>query len=124
LTIGANGHSTPVLDKLPWGTYELKETLAPAGFFIDPTVYTYKISGNALYDPNDGLTVEAKVTNAPIPGPGPEPEPTPAPTGAVAGIIQVLAFTGVAPVIPIAGISTIAGGLGLFIASLIRRRRK
>jgi hypothetical protein len=134
LTIGADGHSTPVLDELPWGTYELIETLAPAGFSIDPTVYTYKISGNALYEPNDGLTVEANVTNAPIPGGGTTTITTTtttpaAPILAVAGIatpgiIQVLAFTGADPAIPIAGIGAITGGLGLFIASLIRKRKK
>ncbi len=37
------------------------------------------------------------------------------------GVIQVLAFTGMDPIIPIAGIGTVLIGFGLFIVSLKKR---
>jgi hypothetical protein len=73
-----------------------------------------------------------------VPGPGPTPAPGPAPaavttagvvdvaalTTGTTGGIQVLAFTGIDPIIPISAGSAIAGGLGLFITSLLKRNRK
>lgn len=54
---------------LPWGTYTLQETSAPAGYLVDPNVYTYHIGGNALFVEDDTNVLDAydEVTNDPIP---------------------------------------------------------
>jgi hypothetical protein len=61
---------------LPWGTYTLQETSAPAGYLVDPNVYTYHIGGNALFvedDTNNALDTYDEVTNDPIPPVPPVP---------------------------------------------------
>ena len=119
------------LSGLPWGKWELTETIEPSGYEIDLLPHVYLIGGSGLKMAGSSVNVNADVVNVPksTPGPDPEPEPTPEPEGTitVAGItsgIQVLAFTGIAPIIPISGGSALAGGLSLFIASLIKRNRK
>jgi len=60
---------------LPWGTYTLQETSAPAGYLVDPNVYTYHIGGNALFVEDDSNVLDAydEVTNDPIPPVPPVP---------------------------------------------------
>lgn len=60
---------------LPWGTYALQETSAPAGYLVDPNVYTYHIGGNALFVEDDSNVLDAydEVTNDPIPPVPPVP---------------------------------------------------
>ncbi|OQA22455.1 MAG: Cna protein B-type domain protein [Actinobacteria bacterium ADurb.Bin346] len=110
-TVVTGPDGTANVTLVSWGTYTVREESAPAGYILDMREYTVIVSSSSI-------NVNLNVQNTPV-----------TTTVTVAGIsspgvIEVLAFTGVAPVIPIAGISTIAGGLGLFTASLIRRRRK
>jgi uncharacterized surface anchored protein len=110
-----------LFENLEWGTYQIVETNSLGYIAAKPIVVT-------INSDNAESGVKYTITNSK------ESIPDKEDTGIQSvevqdevpqgGIIQVLAFTGVTPVIPIAGISTIAGGLGLFIASLIKRRRK
>lgn len=117
LVTDADGKAS--IDGLPWGIYTLQETSAPAGYFIDPNVYTYHIGGNALFMEDDTNVLDAydEVTNVPVPpstGGGETPLIT------VAGIteeeseggiqvlgIQELPFTGFQYIIMLIGVSMI-----------------
>jgi hypothetical protein len=91
-----------------WGTYTVKEMFAPTGYLVDPTIYTVVIGANST-------TVTLSVKNTPTGG---------GRTVTVAGItegIQVLAFTGIDPIIPIAGGSAVIAGLAILLATLRRR---
>jgi hypothetical protein len=123
------------VEGLPWGIYELTEVAPPpAGYLLDPAVYTYNIGGEALFEGSSGTIAASDiVTNDPVPpgdgdgdGDITTVTTTATPTIGVAGIIEVagLAFTGVNPVIPFGGMGVIASGLGLLVASLIRKRKK
>lgn len=127
-TTQSNGNA--VFQNLPWGIYKLQEISAPAGFYIDPNIYWVKVAGK--YNGNPDIPIAGggdedawgfiNVKDNPIPRPGPGPGPSP--TVTVAGTVEVLAFTGLNPVIPISGASVALSGLGLFVASLIRRKKQ
>ena len=126
-TTGPDGKAN--FTNLPWGVYELKETIAPAGYKLDAVTHIVKIGGDLLFNPIPAPYGYIDVTNDPIP---PSVTTTTVITTGDTGItvagltegIQVLAFTGIDPLIPISGGSAIAGGLGLFIVSLLKRNRK
>jgi uncharacterized surface anchored protein len=106
LVTGSDGSVT--VSGFAWGTYTVKEMFAPAGYLVDPTIYTVVIGANST-------TVNLNVKNSPAGGGG---------TVTVSGItegIQVLAFTGIDPIIPIAGGSAIIAGLAILLATLRRR---
>ena len=94
-----------------WGIpYYIKEEVAPSGYILDPTTY-----GPAIFGPT-ALSYNLFVTDTPTGGGGG--------TLTVAGLtegIQVLAFTGMDPIIPIAGGSAVIAGLAMFLATLRRR---
>ncbi len=117
--------------------YWVKEITAPSGYYLDPL---YHYSGGIPTDSEvPQVSTLISVTDDPIPPSPPSPPSTPSPlaipaaTIAVAGlttaaepVIEVLglAFTGVPPVFTFAGLGSVAGGLGLLITSLIRRKKK
>jgi hypothetical protein len=106
LITGSDGSVT--VSGFAWGTYTVKEMSAPAGYLVDPTIYTVVIGANST-------TVNLSVKNSPTGGGG---------TVTVGGItegIQVLAFTGVDPIIPIAGGSAVIVGLAILLSTLRRR---
>jgi hypothetical protein len=125
-TTGASG--TPGAAKfmnLPWGKYSIIETFAPAGYTLDLVPKEVSIGGDSIFDPlPPELYGFIDVTDDPIPGPGPTPTPGGG-GGAVAGLtggtLQVLAFTGIDPNIPIAGGSAVIAGLAMLIVTLRRR---
>jgi uncharacterized surface anchored protein len=97
---------------LKFGTYTVKEVApAPPDFDLDPTTYTFTIDGA---NPTATLYVKDTPTTK---GGG---------TGIIttAGLIQVLAFTGMDPIIPIAGGSSVIAGLAILLATLRRRVNK
>ena len=91
-----------------WGTYTVKETFAPAGYSLDLATYSVTFDANhidqVLYVKDTPTTTTTTVTVA----------------GLTEGI-QVLAFTGIDPIIPIAGGSAVIAGLAMFLATLRRR---
>jgi len=103
---------------LPWDTFSIKEIIAPPGYTLDPT--TYFVSFDAT-----STTVWLYVKDTPIAA-----GPAITTTLGVAGIqttgIEVagLAFTGIEPIFPIAGLSIIVSGIGIFITSILRKRKR
>ena len=108
--------------------YYVKETDAPSGYDIDDIYHQVIVDSDSIGESNEVvIEVEDDPISSPPPPPPPPPPVTPptTPTLAVAGIeVLGLAFTGVDPIFPIAGIGTVIGGLGLLITSLIRRKKK
>jgi hypothetical protein len=94
-----------------WGTYSVKEINAPAGYLVDPASYPLTIGATAT-------RVFISVQDTPAGG----GTTTITVAGLTEGGIQVLAFTGIDPIIPIAGGSALMAGIAMLIASLIRRR--
>jgi hypothetical protein len=97
---------------LPWGTYSVKEVTAPAGYDLDPVTYTVIIGASTA-------TPWLYVKDNPSTGGGGNVT--------VAGLtegVQVLAFTGIDPVLPISGGTAIAGGLAMLLATTLRRRKR
>lgn len=145
LVTDANGYASTGNSGLGYGTYYIKEISAPFGFDANPTIYTLKVGGNGVGilgtvdGDNIGITdpVPFSVINTPTPPTPPSPPVTTftttvTPTIAVAGlatggggIIEVagLAFTGVEPIYPIAGLGVVLLGLCLMVASLINKKR-
>ena len=116
---------------LPWGFYDLTEEAAPAGYMVHVGSYPVAIGGDTFFAANQQDLPKdygfIDVTDDPVrkrnDEPTPEPEGESSGTITVAGI-QVLAFTGIDPVIPISGAGALIGGLGLLIASLKTRRNR
>ena len=117
---------------LPWGFYDLTEEVAPAGYKMHVGSYPVGIGGDTFFEANQEELPEnygfIDVTNDPIghhdnPIPEPEPEGTITVAALTTGV-QVLAFTGIDPIIPISGAGVLIGGLGLLIASLKTRRNR
>jgi hypothetical protein len=126
----ANGQAS--FTGLPWGFYSLTEEAAPAGYKVHVGSYDIGIGGDTFFKANQQGLPETygyiDVTDDPIghhddPIPEPEDEGTITVAGLTEGI-QVLAFTGLDPIIPISGAGALMGGLGLLIASLKTRRNK
>jgi hypothetical protein len=83
--------------------------MAPAGYTLDPNTY-----GPAVFSPTV-LSYTFTVTNDPTGGGG---------TVTIAGLtegIQVLAFTGIDPIIPISGGSALIAGIAMLVVTLRRR---
>ena len=112
ITTGPDGSVAVTL--VNWGTYTVKEATAPAGYLLDPTTYTITFDAN-----NTSITLNVKDT--PAGGGGP---PTLTVAGLTEGTIQVLAFTGMDPIIPISGGSAVIAGLAMLLATLRRRVNK
>jgi len=106
ITTGPDGWVAVTLQN--WGTYSVKEAKAPDGYLLDTNSYSVTFNAKNLYQ-------VLYVKDTPI---------TPTPTVTVAGLIEVLSFTGVPPVVPISGFSVIISGIALLAASLVRRRKK
>jgi hypothetical protein len=94
--------------------YTVQEITAPAGYGLDPVSYPIRLNSSQV-----DLTLT--VFDPPIPTGGGETITVAAITEPV---ITVLAFTGIDPIIPITGGSVIVGGLGLFMASFLRKIRR
>ncbi|MCL5072515.1 MAG: SpaA isopeptide-forming pilin-related protein [Actinobacteria bacterium] len=112
ITTGPDGFAAVTL--INWGTYTVKEATAPAGYLLDPT--TYSITFDAA---NTSITLNVKDTPAGGGGGG-----TITVAGLTEGTIQVLAFTGMDPIIPISGGSAVIAGLAMILATLRRRTVK
>lgn len=82
--------------------------------YFDPTIYSVTFDAAST-----SATLNVQDTPAGG-GPGGTP-PTIAVAGLTEGTIQVLAFTGIDPIIPIAGGSAIVTGLAIILATLRRR---
>ncbi|HEY4695667.1 MAG TPA: SpaA isopeptide-forming pilin-related protein [Candidatus Hydromicrobium sp.] len=106
-------------DGLEWGTYIISETTVPSGFTkagdVEVTI--------GLDNAEAGVTINIIDTKTPPPPPPPPPPPTITTGGGIQVLgIQELPFTGMDPIIPISGISSIfAGGL-MVVLSAIRKR--
>ena len=97
-----------------WGiSYYIREEVAPPGYILDTTTY-----GPAIFGPT-ALSYNFSATNSPTGGGG-----TLTVAGLTEGTLQVLAFTGVDPIIPIAGGSSVIAGLAILLATLRRRVNK
>lgn len=124
LITGSDGSA--VLSAFDFGTYTVKEFKEALGYMLDPTIYTVTFSPS-----NTNITLNVQDTPVSIVTVAALTEETVEEEAAevveVAGIsetegtIQVLAFTGVDPIIPISGGSAIAGGLAMLLATLRRR---
>jgi hypothetical protein len=115
--------------------YYIFQDLIPGDYMVVVDLASGPLSGLLLTTPGSISQTLVAGMNYPdadfgfvSPPPPPPPPPTtttdtpppPPPVLEVAG----LAFTGVNPAFPIAGISTIIAGFGIFIATVLRRRRK
>jgi len=137
-TVNSDEEGIITTDGLVWegngNTYYMKELSAPAGYNKINTVFEIFISGHGLTVSNgeeEGI-IPFIVTNKKTPPEDPEDpedpeepeepeEPdTPEEEIEVEGLTE-LPFTGMSTVYPIAGISTLLSGLGLFIWSLVAR---
>ncbi len=96
-----------------WGTYTVVENSAPAGYQVDPTAYTIVFGANSN-------SVILNVTNSPA-GAGGQAAAGITVAGITEGGIQVLAFTGIDPIIPVSGGSALVAGLAMLMASIRRR---
>ena len=119
ITTGSDGSAAITLQD--WGTYTVKEDAVPAGYLLDTATYTVTFDAN-----NTFITLNVKDTPTDGGGGGTTPTGDGGTTtlivaGLTEGTIQVLAFTGMDPIIPIAGMGTVLIGFGLFIASLKKR---
>ena len=109
---------------LACGTYYVKETTAPSGYYLDTTYHEVIISSS-----NTSLTIEVTdVKIPPPPPPSPPPDDGDTPTVGVAGIIEVagiteLPFTGMNPFIPISGMAIMIVGVVMTVLSISRRRK-
>ena len=129
-----------IFDGLLFDTYYVKEISESSGYYLDPTYHEVVVNASTI---NREFSRTVEVTDVPIPPPTPPVTPppvtpppvtpppvTPPPVITVAGlttppgIIQVLAFTGLDPIIPISGGSAVIGGLAMILATLRRRMRK
>jgi hypothetical protein len=129
LLTGSDG--SVIVSSLKWYiAYTVKEVNAPSGYTLDPASYPVTFGPT-----NTNATLNVK--DSPTGGGGPTPTPTPTPTplqtitvagittpGITPGIIQVLAFTGMDPIIPISGGSAVMGGLAMLLATLRKRQEK
>ncbi len=109
VTTGENGSVAVTLQN--WGTYSVKEYIAPAGYNLDPA--SYSVTFNAT-----STSITLNVTDSPVVTGG---GGTVTVAGLTEGGIQVLAFTGQAPVIPIAGLTILMAGLAMVAVTLSRR---
>ncbi len=107
----------------------------PDGGFIIQDVTDVDISQGAISPYNiinisKPAIINAQFQTAPSGGGTPTITTTTGAAGGVevaaltTGVIQVLAFTGISPVISISGFSTIAGGLALVVMSLVKKIRR
>ena len=138
ITTDVNGYASTGNNGLEYGTYYVKEMIAPSGYDLNTTIYPLTVSGKGvgtsqLISGNGSRIIDPapfNIINTPTPTPTPIPTPTPdggggtttlTVAGLTEGTIQVLAFTGLNPIIPIAGMGTVLIGFGLFIVSLKKR---
>jgi len=119
---------------LPWGTYELNETVPAPGYQLDGTTYTYNIGGTALFKEGT-VNVMDSVTDALTP---PSITTTTLTVAALteevesedsAGIIDVLGiqelpFTGTNAIILFSGIIILLAGMAVLSAHLRRNTSK
>jgi hypothetical protein len=92
------------------------ENTAPTGYLLDPAAYAVTIGAGSA-------SIILNVTDAPAGGGGAAAAIT------VAGLtegggIQVLAFTGITPIIPVSGGAAIIAGLAMLVATLLRRNSR
>jgi hypothetical protein len=119
LITGSDGSA--VLSGFEMGPYTVKEFKEALGYMLDLTIYTVTFSPS-----NTNITLNVQDTPVSIVTVAALTEEA-AEVVEVAGIsetegtIQVLAFTGMDPIIPISGGSAIAGGLAMLLATLRRR---
>ncbi len=109
-------------DGLGWGTYIISETTVPGGFNKAGDVEVTIGPSNA----EAGVAVTITNTKTPPPPTPPSPPTTTTTGGGIQVLgIQELPFTGMNPVIPISGVSTIfAGGLMVVLSTIRRRFRR
>ena len=103
------------------GTYTVKEFKEAAGYLLDPTIYTVTFSPS---NTNITLNVQDTPKGRGTTGGGTVGTVTVAGLTTPPGVIQVLAFTGMDPIIPISGGSAVIGGLAMILATLRRKRNK
>jgi uncharacterized surface anchored protein len=116
-----DGTGKVTFGSLPYGTYIVRETkgipryslAADQTVVIDSTTVASVISLTFTNTPATVTVTGGGITVAGITTPGITP-----------GIIQILAFTGLDPIIPISGGSAVIGGLAMLLATLRRKRNK
>ncbi|MBC7334080.1 MAG: hypothetical protein H5T85_06470 [Actinobacteria bacterium] len=126
-----NGSGLVTFSGLPWGTYTIVETTPPSGYTAASPVDITITKDNAL------VGISITLSNTPVPPPPTPPTTTTTttttPTLAVAGVatpflevlgVSELPFTGLHPVIPIAAITLIIGGLVLIILAIKKREKE
>jgi hypothetical protein len=114
---------------LGWGTYYVKEIATVPGYIKDNTVYTVVIGGNGTSvtgsDDSEGIIPFSVINNPEPPDEPDEPDEPDKPGDSLQVLgIQELPFTGMNPVIPISGLTTIFSGISMIVLSLIRRKKK
>ncbi|MBA7560119.1 hypothetical protein ES695_11895 [Candidatus Atribacteria bacterium 1244-E10-H5-B2] len=103
------GNGTVSWTNLPWGTYKIKETTTPKGY-----TRIANITGIVVGAAKQSYSFSRTNTKKP---------PPPPPVIEVLGITE-LPFTGMNPIIPIAGILSMFAGVILLVISVSKRRRK
>ena len=120
-------YTVPVTSLAPGATAYGYLTTVVAVTDFDPIENTVTATGTTPSGVDVTDTADESVDKlAPTPPPASTPTPTPTLTiltvaGITEGTIQVLAFTGMDPIIPISGGSAVIAGLAILIASLRRR---
>ena len=135
ITSDSNGFASTGNNGLAYGTYYVKEIVAPSGYDLNTIVYTLTVGGNGVgIGSENGISDSAPfgIINTPTPPVVPPTTPTPPPTvtstgGAVAVAaltegVQVLAFTGQGPIMPIAGLTAVMAGLAMVAITLLKRQ--
>ena len=97
---------------LDWGKYLIVETTVPSGYSKAPDKLVTISADNA------GSVLSVTMVNTPTGGGG----GTVTVAGITEGSLQVLAFTGVDPIIPISGVSILIAGITALAVSLRRKR--
>jgi hypothetical protein len=112
-----DGTGKVTFGSLPYGTYIVRETKGIPGYSLAPDQSVTINSSNVT------TVISLTFTNTPVIATVTSGGIT------VAGlttpdIIQILAFTGLDPIIPISGGSAVIGGLAMLLATLRRKRNK
>jgi hypothetical protein len=108
-----DGSGKVTFSGLPYGTYIVRETTGIPGYSLAADQSVTINSGNVA------TVISLTFTNTPTTGGGITVAGLTTP-----GFIQVLAFTGMDPIIPISGGSAVIGGLAMLLATLRRKRNK
>jgi hypothetical protein len=133
ITSDSNGFASTGNNGLEYGTYYVKETVAPSGYDLNTTVFTLIVGGNGVGIGSRNEIIDSApfgIINTPTPPAVPPTPISPASITATGGTVavaaltegvQVLAFTGQDPIISIAGLAAVMAGLAMLIVTLSRK---